>query len=150
MVVIEVSFEITRWFILCIIGARLSRSLHNSLVTKVMNSPVYMYFSVTPLGKLLKHFTKDVDNCDRDFFGTMEWIIRSLVDCLFKIGFALVFSPYLGIMAMMNFVGMREIYNYTKEGNTEFRRIQSKQDTKMSTHSNETADGMTIIRAFSK
>ena len=126
MAVIQVSVEITRWFILCIIGARMSRALHNQLLTKVMNAPVYMYFSVTPLGKLLSHFTKDVDNCDRGFFGTMQWIMDSAVDCLLKIGFALSFSPYIGLVAVMNFVGLREVFNYTKEGKAEFDRILSK------------------------
>ena len=46
-----------------------SRGMHNKLLECVMNAPM-TYHEKTPLGKILKHFTRDIDNVDKGFFDT--------------------------------------------------------------------------------
>ncbi len=37
-----------------------TRKLHKEMISKVMNAPINLYFDVTPVGRILNRFTKDL------------------------------------------------------------------------------------------
>jgi ABC-type multidrug transport system fused ATPase/permease subunit len=37
-----------------------TRRLHKEMIKKVMNAPINLYFDVTPVGRILNRFTKDL------------------------------------------------------------------------------------------
>ena len=85
------------------VGAKMSKTIHNSLLKKVLNAPVNLYFDITPVGKLLKYFTSDIGRIDRAFFWHIQWVGDTLADVLIKIGFACYFCPNISIFVVINF-----------------------------------------------
>lgn len=104
----------------------MSSKLHNSLLENVMNAPVNLYHEKTPLGKLLKYFTKDVDSCDRGFFDLFGWVSDSVFDCMLRIVFAISYSPYMALAAVFNFSQLYNLFDFTKDGAFEMQRVQEK------------------------
>jgi len=80
----------------------MAKKLHATLLRKVMNAPVNLYFDITPTGKLLKNFTEDIGRTDRAFFWHINWVFDSVADCAFKIGLAIYFSPWMIIAVSLN------------------------------------------------
>lgn len=87
---------------MCYIGSNMSRTLHNRLLTKVLNAPINLYFDVTPLGKLLKNFTEDIGRTDRAFFHHIQWVFDRTADLILKIAIACYFSKYMLIVLSVN------------------------------------------------
>jgi ABC-type multidrug transport system fused ATPase/permease subunit len=112
------------WMMLSSVGVYTSRNLHNKLLENVMNAPVNLYHEKTPLGKLLKYFTKDVENVDRGFFENIWELMESIFDCLLRIAFAIFFSPYLILASIVNFTLLYRTFDYTKAGAEEITRIE--------------------------
>ena len=94
--------DVVRWLFMVWLGANMSRDLHNRLLNRVMKAPVNLYFDVTPLGKLTKHFTYDIGRCDRAFFWHINWVFESVTDCLIKICIAVYFSAWMGVVVVIN------------------------------------------------
>ena len=97
----------------------MSRNLHNKLLNRIMKAPVNLYFDVTPLGKLIKHFTEDIGRCDRAFFWHINWVFDSVADCLIKIFIAVYFSSWMGLVVATNMFLLYRVTNYAYAGKDE-------------------------------
>ena len=53
-------FTYTRTAVLQLYGWRASRQLHREMLHKVVNAPINLYFDVTPIGRILNRFSKDL------------------------------------------------------------------------------------------
>jgi ABC-type multidrug transport system fused ATPase/permease subunit len=42
------------------ISLRASKLIHEEMISKVMNAPINLYFDVTPIGRILNKFSKDL------------------------------------------------------------------------------------------
>jgi ATP-binding cassette, subfamily C (CFTR/MRP), member 1 len=70
-----------------------ARFLHNDLLNTTIRAPTSTFFDVTPVGRILNRFAKDIDTADNDLPATL----RAFVACLFgvykDIFFCLFFRP---------------------------------------------------------
>ena len=41
-------------------GLKASKGIHNRLIGRVFNAPINLYFDITPVGKILNRFSKDL------------------------------------------------------------------------------------------
>ena len=41
--------------------------MHNDMLKKVFNAPINLYFDVTPIGRILNKFSKDLTGIEREF-----------------------------------------------------------------------------------
>ena len=41
-------------------GKEMGRNIHQSLLSKVMNAPINLFFDVTPVGKIFQRFSEDI------------------------------------------------------------------------------------------
>ena len=57
-------FVLIRVALLMLAQLRTSRSMHNSLVTRVFRAPINLFFDVTPIGKILNRFSRDLGIID--------------------------------------------------------------------------------------
>ena len=67
-------------------NADMSKGFHTDIMYKVMNAPVNTFFDVTPVGKILVRFSKDLEV----FKGGLFWSISHLMNMIFRVG-AVVF-----------------------------------------------------------
>jgi len=54
-------FTFFRSFILLISAWFAARKIHRLILNKVMNAPINIYFDVTPIGRILNRFSKDLN-----------------------------------------------------------------------------------------
>jgi ATP-binding cassette, subfamily C (CFTR/MRP), member 1 len=58
-----------------------ARFLHNHLLNTTIRAPTSTFFDVTPVGRILNRFSKDIDTADNDLPATL----RAFVACLFGV-----------------------------------------------------------------
>ena len=49
-------------------GLRVGRRLHNELIAYVFRAPINLFFDVTPVGKILNRFSKDLAVIDEQIY----------------------------------------------------------------------------------
>jgi ABC-type multidrug transport system fused ATPase/permease subunit len=147
---VQVFIEIGRWLIMVHIGASMSRQMHNTLLRRVLNAPVSLYFDVTPLGKLTKYFTSNIGRLDRAFFWHIQWVGDTLAGFIVKIAFACYLCPQISAVVAVNAFFLYCLTDRISQGKQEANRVHSKAGNKKSTFMQESYDGLTIIRAFEK
>jgi ABC-type multidrug transport system fused ATPase/permease subunit len=54
-------FTFLRSFILMMSGWYAARKIHRLILHKVLNAPINLYFDVTPIGRILNRFSKDLN-----------------------------------------------------------------------------------------
>ena len=59
----------------------MSKGFHTDIMHKVMNAPVNTFFDVTPVGKILVRFSKDLEV----FKGGLFWSISHLMNMIFRV-----------------------------------------------------------------
>lgn len=144
------TFDMMCTFLTMYVGAQLSKDMFDNILRKVMRAPVNLYFDVTPIEKVIRYFTGDIERCDRHFWGCLEWISHTVLDTVTKVSIACYFSPVLGIAIAAN-AGIVHYYGkYVDATKDEISRIQRKQHTRMHTHMGQSCDGMTVLRSFQR
>lgn len=53
-------FTYMRTGVLQLFGWQASRKVHEEMLVRVMNAPINLYFDVTPIGRILNRFSKDL------------------------------------------------------------------------------------------
>ena len=53
-------FIFLRVALLIVPGLKVSSVLHNRLIKRVFNAPINLFYDVTPIGKILNRFSKDL------------------------------------------------------------------------------------------
>jgi ABC-type multidrug transport system fused ATPase/permease subunit len=48
-------------------GWRATKKLHKDMLQKVFNAPINLFFDVTPIGRILNKFSKDLSGIEREF-----------------------------------------------------------------------------------
>lgn len=62
-----------------ILGAyRASRLMHLQLLTRVLNAPL-RFFEVTPIGRIMNRFSKDIGSIDGEVMTAMQYFVRMIV-----------------------------------------------------------------------
>jgi ABC-type multidrug transport system fused ATPase/permease subunit len=72
-------------------NADMSKGFHTDIMHKVMNAPVNTFFDVTPVGKILVRFSKDLEV----FKGGLFWSIVHLMNMIFRVGAVVFFLLYV-------------------------------------------------------
>eukprot|EP01029_Cantina_marsupialis_P002874 TRINITY_DN1275_c0_g1_i6.p1 TRINITY_DN1275_c0_g1~~TRINITY_DN1275_c0_g1_i6.p1 ORF type:complete len:1329 (+),score=532.89 TRINITY_DN1275_c0_g1_i6:101-4087(+) len=127
-----------------------STRLHDGLLVSMLRAPV-KFFDITPIGRVLNRFSKDVDQADQQlresmhmFFSTGLQIVMSvIVVCYVTYGGFLL--PALCLSWI--YVGIMQYYRYSCR---ELRRLDSVSKSPIFSNFSETLAGLTTIRAFEK
>lgn len=75
-----------------------SRILHKQLLQNVLRAPLSTFFDVTPLGRVLNRFSKDVDTTDTDLPATL----RAWSACFFGVSW---FYLYIRFRCVLGTIG---------------------------------------------
>ena len=85
--------------ILTTLNYKLSDGFHTKIMQKVMNAPINTFFDITPVGKILVRFSKDLEIFKGGFF----WCIIHLSNMIFGVASATVL---LGSVSPWNILSM--------------------------------------------
>uniref|UniRef100_A0AAG5CWY7 ABC-type glutathione-S-conjugate transporter n=1 Tax=Anopheles atroparvus TaxID=41427 RepID=A0AAG5CWY7_ANOAO len=125
-----------------------SKTLHKTLLRRVIRAPLTSFFDVTPVGRVLNRFSKDIDTADSDlpatlrawsacFFGVVATLV---VICISTPIFAAVIVP-IGIL----YYGVQRFYVATSR---QLKRLESVSRSPIYSHFGETIQGVQTIRAY--
>ena len=135
-------------FVVSCLGA--TRNLHNILLRSVLRAPINTYFDVTPIGRILNRFSKDLDSMDAllpDFFlQTLQngfAVLSILLVCLIS-------SPYFVILFCPLGIGFFFIQLFYRKSSREMKRLDSVSRSPIFSLFGETLQGLSTIRAFGR
>ncbi|KAG9398275.1 hypothetical protein AC1031_014866 [Aphanomyces cochlioides] len=127
-----------------------SKSLHATILRRVLDAPVPTFFDVTPVGRILNRFSSDMDMVD----STLPQYILFVIEFPFSLAAILVVSavsaPYVLILYVpvgAIFFHARRIYNVTIN---EVKRLNGISRSPLVSLVSETYMGLSTIRAFDK
>ncbi|KAK9886060.1 hypothetical protein WA026_014842 [Henosepilachna vigintioctopunctata] len=127
-----------------------AKLLHELLLSNVMRVPTTTFFDVTPIGRILNRFSKDIDVLDN----VLPMTIRGWITCLFGVlGTLFVISyssPPFMIVILVCGVLYYFIQRFYVETSRQLKRLESVSRSPIYSHFGETITGVSAIRAYSQ
>jgi len=137
-----------RMVIIMFISVRLAERIHSKLLHKVLNAPINLFFDVTPIGRILNSFSRDMHSCDRQ---TMNAILRFFLyvyDCIGKIVIAMAVVPQLLVPLSLNLILSVKLLLFVNRGLTQVQRVNKANGAQITSQLCESLTGSAVIRAF--
>ncbi|XP_069159719.1 multidrug resistance-associated protein 1 [Procambarus clarkii] len=126
-----------------------SRTLHRLLLNNVLHSPM-SYFDMTPIGRIVNRFSKDLDTVDASLPSNLRmWVI-----CLLSVlsTFVVIISATPVFVAVM--IPTMVIYYFVQvlyvSTSRQLKRIESVSRSPIYSHFQETIQGASTIRAYDR
>jgi ABC-type multidrug transport system fused ATPase/permease subunit len=127
-----------------------SSNLHKHILSSVLSAPVNTYFDVTPIGRVLNRFTKDLDSVDSllpDFFLTA---LQSGFHVISVLLLCTVSTPYFIIVLIPLAATFYLIQEHFRKTSRELKRLDGVSRSPIYNHFGELLAGLSTIRAYGK
>ena len=131
------------------LGAAASQTLHNNMLTQVLNAPLN-YFESTPVGRLVQRFSKDLDQIDQQLPGSFAQFISSALSIISSMVAISMVTPSFGLVMVPVFVIYFHITNYYRTVARELKRLDSVSRSPIYSHFGETLGGLSVIRSYAR
>jgi ABC-type multidrug transport system fused ATPase/permease subunit len=120
------------------------------MLSKVFNAPINLYFDVTPIGRILNKFSKDLSKIERDFSwevgGLLAMVYQALsilIVAVIVVKWILIILPILGFLSYKLYVNSISSFRETT-------RLESLTKSPLLSFFSETFNGASTIRTFKK
>jgi ABC-type multidrug transport system fused ATPase/permease subunit len=124
-----------------------AKKLHAKLVRGVFRAPI-SWFDVTPVGRIINRFAKDISSLDMRLLMWLQYVIDSALQIVFRIGAVSSVMPIFVVPAVVvAFIGyvLGEVY---VRANIAVKRCQSITESPLFSHFGDTILGAVTIRAY--
>ncbi|XP_075974237.1 multidrug resistance-associated protein 1-like [Anticarsia gemmatalis] len=126
---------------------RAAKILHEILLKNILRAPL-QFFEVTPVGRIVSRFSKDVDSVD----SAIPWQVSSALNCTFEVIGTIFVISYSTPMFMAVILPIGVLYyviqRFYVPTSRQLMRIESVARSPILSHFNESILGATSIRAF--
>ncbi|XP_050076522.1 multidrug resistance-associated protein 1 isoform X1 [Anopheles maculipalpis] len=126
-----------------------SRTLHKTLLRCVLHAPLTSFFDITPVGRVLNRFSKDIDTTDSDLPATL----RAWSACFFGVVATLVVisisTPIFAAVIVPIGVLYYAVQRFYVATSRQLKRLESVSRSPIYSHFGETIQGVQTIRAYS-
>lgn len=124
-----------------------AKKLHSKLVRGVFRAPI-SWFDVTPVGRIINRFAKDITSLDSRLLMWLQYVIDSALQIIFRIGAVSSVMPIFVVPALVvaciGYV-LGELY---VRANIAVKRCQSITESPLFSHFGDTILGAVTIRAY--
>lgn len=128
-------------------GLKAARVIHLELLKNIMKTPLG-FFDVTPVGRILNRFSKDVDTLDT----VLPMIIRGFMTCLVSVIATLVVISYSTPIFVTIIVPVGILYYFVQRfyvaTSRQLKRLESVSRSPIYSHFGESITGASTIRAY--
>ncbi|KAJ3215679.1 hypothetical protein HDU67_000147 [Dinochytrium kinnereticum] len=147
VMVIALASTLGRFLVLWYGNISAGRCIHKVLLRRVLGSPL-RFFEVTPIGRIVNRFTKDMAAADFEVGVTSANFFYNVVMIIFIVGSISIVIPQL-LLAMIPvaFVYFK-IGQFYLRASRSLKRIDSITRSPIFSHFSETINGAIVIRAF--
>ena len=150
IMLIGLFFEAARECNRQLFGIKVSRKIHEKVLSRILRAPVNKFFDVTPVGRIINRFSSDVSRVDNESHHSMHSLIfsnswlfyQTLLACALS-GWALLPLPILGYFAY-------KFMRYYQPANRELMRLENTSRSPIFQLLGEMVSGSSTIRAFGK
>ncbi|TPX59204.1 hypothetical protein SpCBS45565_g07789 [Spizellomyces sp. 'palustris'] len=125
---------------------RASKSYHDSMLRRVLNAPM-RFFEVTPLGRILNRFSKDISAIDKDMHLVGGFLMDSS-DFLVVLAVITVISPMILLAVPVIAIAYVSISGRYLTASRELKRLDSVTRSPIYSHFSEALVGAPTIRAY--
>ena len=118
------------------------------MIHSIFRAPINLYFDVTPIGRILNKFSKDLSTTERDLhweIGTLLAIVYQTIS-IFIVAF-LVVKWIVLIIPIITYIAYK-LYKRTIRSMRETTRIESLTKSPLLSFFSETFNGASTIRTF--
>lgn len=120
------------------------------MIEKVLHAPVNLYFDVTPIGRILNKFSKDLNGLETQIGWYMSATLSNLFMLLQVITVAIAAVKWIGLLLpFVLIVSCCYVMKATK-ANTETQRLFSTTNSPILSYIGEAVQGTSTIRAFNR
>ncbi|KAJ3181536.1 hypothetical protein HDU85_003477 [Gaertneriomyces sp. JEL0708] len=130
-----------------LVGMRASRRLHNDLLKAILRSPL-RFFEITPLGRILNRFSKDLKHIDTELSWTIFAFLQQVIKGIYTLGVVGWVSPFFLVAMMPISLIYKAIAARYLNVSRELKRLESISRSPIFNQFSETLAGVTTIRAF--
>ncbi|KAJ3093774.1 hypothetical protein HDU97_009045, partial [Phlyctochytrium planicorne] len=123
------------------------RNIHRRMMNRLVRAPV-KFFEVTPMGRIVNRFTKDMSSVDRAIASSAGNSIYNIVLIGFTIGAIASVVPFVLIAIIPIAWIYWSIGQYFVRTSRSLKRIDSVSRSPIFSHFSETLNGVMVIRAF--
>lgn len=121
--------------------------LFNMSSTRLLKSPMW-FMDVTPLGRILNRFTKDVDVLDTDLIEQMRLFLSSSSLVCVTIVLCACYIPWFLLAIPVAIFFYFHLFTYYKTSALDIKRLESVNRSLVFSHFNESLNGMKVIKSF--
>jgi ABC-type multidrug transport system fused ATPase/permease subunit len=136
------------YFLYACVGA--SANLHNSMLESILSASVNKYFDITPIGRILNRFTKDMDAIDSLLPDFLLQSIQGGFHVLSILILCLASTPFFFVAFVPILVLFYLIQKHFRMTSRELKRLDGVSRSPIYNHLAETLNGLSTIRAFGK
>jgi len=131
-------------------GLRVSKRLHNTLIAYVFRAPINLFFDVTPIGKILNRFSKDLAVIDEQIYFTFGAFLITLWQVIGSLAVTAAAVPLILTVICVFLIFATWLFIYSMKAYRDCYRIESVAMSPILSFFQETFNGNSVIRAFSR
>jgi len=120
------------------------------MINKVMNAPINLFFDVTPIGKLLNRFSRDMSMLDDDINYSIGSFMVYFYGAIMSLAVAVYAVPMIILIEAVYLWCIIHLFRRVLPAYKECFRINMIQFSPIISFFQETISGNTVIRAFGK
>lgn len=143
-------FAFVRAYLFVTTCVKASNKMHKSLLHNVIAAPINLYFDITPLGRILNRFSKDLDSMDSllpDFFlqniQNSFHVLSIVVVCIISVPYIAILLVPLGIIFFL-------LQNFYRKTSRELKRLEGVTRSPVYSLFSEMLQGLPTIRAYGR
>ncbi|XP_019855858.1 PREDICTED: multidrug resistance-associated protein 1-like isoform X2 [Amphimedon queenslandica] len=136
-------------FALVFATLKASRTLHNGMLLNILRSPL-SFFESTPLGRILNRFSKDIDVVDEaipialsEFLFTFSAVVATIIVICYT-------SPWFILLIVPLSLFYLVVQRFYVKTSRQLKRLESSSRSPIYSHFQESINGASSIRAYSK
>lgn len=129
---------------------RSSRKTHADMVSKVLRAPINTFYDVTPIGRILNRFSKDLTVLDTEISWNFSTALACLYGAIGTLAISAVAVYWILIPLPFIFFLFYKVFAYSINAQRETSRIESVTKSPLISFLAETAAGVSTIRTFKK
>ncbi|CAO4382850.1 unnamed protein product [Caenorhabditis nigoni] len=126
---------------------RASRLLHGGLLHNMMRSPM-AFFDVTPLGRILNRFGKDVDVIDSRLPSCIMTFVGAIVQAVTIFAVPIYATPGSLLIIVPTLYGYLRLLRFYVSTSRQLKRLESASRSPIYSHFQESIQGASSIRAY--
>merc|ERR1711968_284546 len=147
LAVVTALLTFLRSALLASFSVRASSALHKGLLTSILSAPT-AFFDVTPTGRIISRFSKDMNLMDEQLGNFLDFFIFCSLYVLFTFAAIIFATPWFALVAVPIVLIYLLTINYFRPVYRESKRLESISRSPVYAHFSETLGGLMTIRAF--